>query len=140
MDLLLTVPNPQRQPIGTHVHWSIACHHERRSVTVQPEAEGDWFRHAQYGQWSQPDINAISINIDSFLTDSDISEFFCENKIIWNTTWEKTQNQYLSIWFNADPGIVMGGRSVEAGEGPNYYTTVGDLRKAIAAGIQTLDG
>ena len=52
----------------------------------------------------------------------------------------RNDGQHLSIWFNADPGMTMGGRAVEAGKGPNYYTTVGDLRKAIAAGIRTLDG
>jgi hypothetical protein len=47
--------------------------------------------------------------------------------------------QHLTIWFNASPMMVMGGRSVEAGQGPHYYTTVEELRLAIEAALWQLE-
>ena len=45
---------------------------------------------------------------------------------------------FITIWFNAPNGMTSGGRAVEAGEGPNYYTTYRELKQAIAHAINQL--
>jgi hypothetical protein len=49
-------------------------------------------------------------------------------------------SKFLSIWVNAMDAMTSGGRSVEAGEGPNYYKTIGELREALQSGLDQLLG
>lgn len=46
---------------------------------------------------------------------------------------------YLCIWFGMSDSFATGGCSVEAGEGPNYYTTYNQLKKAISNGLRQLE-
>ena len=46
--------------------------------------------------------------------------------------------QHLTLWYNADDNMTSGGRSVEAGKGPNYYTTIEECRVAIKRGLWQL--
>jgi hypothetical protein len=45
--------------------------------------------------------------------------------------------KHLSIWFNADDALTSGGRSVEIGWGPNYYTTFGELKEALQEALDS---
>jgi hypothetical protein len=47
----------------------------------------------------------------------------------------KSDRDGLAIWYNGFDGLISGGRSVEAGNGPYYYTTFGELKNAIKEGI-----
>jgi hypothetical protein len=49
---------------------------------------------------------------------------------------KKSNNDGLAIWYNGFDGLIAGGRSVEAGDGPYYYTTFGELKSAIEEGIK----
>lgn len=42
----------------------------------------------------------------------------------------------ITIWWGANPWLIGGGRSVENGHGPYYYTTFQDLKYAIHHGIR----
>jgi hypothetical protein len=48
------------------------------------------------------------------------------------------KEQFLTLWFNADDNLTSGGRSVEAGRGPNYFTTIGECRVAIKRALWQL--
>jgi hypothetical protein len=48
------------------------------------------------------------------------------------------KEQYITLWYNADDNMTSGGRAVEAGSGPNYYTTIGDCRVAIKRALWQL--
>jgi len=48
------------------------------------------------------------------------------------------KQQFLSVWFNACDSMTSGGRAVESGRGPNYYTTVKELRLAIRRALWQL--
>ncbi len=45
--------------------------------------------------------------------------------------------KHICVWFNADDGLTSGGRAVEIGWGPNYYTTFKELNSAIAAALDS---
>ena len=45
--------------------------------------------------------------------------------------------QHINIWYNADDATTMGGRSVEIGYGPNYYTTYNELVEAIESALNS---
>lgn len=43
--------------------------------------------------------------------------------------------EHVVIWYNGMDAMMSGGRSVEAGFGPNYFTKVKDLRVALRRAI-----
>lgn len=45
--------------------------------------------------------------------------------------------EHIVIWFNASDGMTSGGRAVEIGYGPNYYTTFGELKEAIKSALDS---
>jgi hypothetical protein len=47
----------------------------------------------------------------------------------------KSDSDGLAIWYNGPDFLISGGRSVEAGNGPYYYETFGELKSAIEDGI-----
>jgi hypothetical protein len=44
---------------------------------------------------------------------------------------ESDSKEFVVIWYNGMDGLMSGGRSVEAGFGPNYFTKVKELRVAL---------
>lgn len=46
-------------------------------------------------------------------------------------TEKNIKQSYISIWYNQVDAMASGGRAVEIGWGPNYYTTFGELKEAI---------
>jgi hypothetical protein len=48
----------------------------------------------------------------------------------------KSNSDGLAIWYNGPDFLISGGRSVEAGNGPYYYETFGELKSAIEDGIK----
>jgi hypothetical protein len=47
----------------------------------------------------------------------------------------KSDRDGLAIWYNGPDFLISGGRSVEAGNGPYYYETFGELKSSIENGI-----
>jgi hypothetical protein len=78
----------------------------------------------------------------------DMTTFSAHNSIHFSTMTEITaftsvkllanKEQFLSLWYNADDNMTSGGRAVEAGRGPNYFTTIGDCRMAIRRALWQL--
>jgi hypothetical protein len=52
-------------------------------------------------------------------------------------TEKNIKQKDICIWYNASDGATSGGRAVEIGWGPNYYTTFGELIEAIASALDS---